>query len=437
MDESCEARDFFAAISAGEIRDVELLWPDHTGHPRGKLIPAGRFELGSLPHLAFCDAALCWDFTGEIQEAVHLANWATGYPDLLADPDFTTFRPLPWRPSTGLVMCDVRDHSRELIQTAPRTVLRRAIEQLAGLGYEALVGVELEFYLLSQGGGHLTDGVQCYSLQTMNELDYLLADVMRDLEGFVECEGATTEYGPAQCEINLKCKPALEAADQATRFKYAVRELVRRRGALATFMAKPFGDLSGSSMHLHISLWKDGMPAFAPEGGRENALMSSSVGGVLAHLPGIALYGAPTVNSYKRYEPQSFAPTTATWGGDNRTCAIRSLIEPASATRIELRTGGADAQPHWAIAALIAAVILGVAERLDPGPRGDGNLYGVGDSLPLTLADAVRVARADERIQTILGFGAVHDYTTISLAEWRAFTSAVTEWDRERYLTGA
>ena len=140
-------------------------------------------------------------------------------------------------------------------------------------------------------------------------------------------EGVTSEYGPAQFEINLHHADPLTAADDGFRLKYALRTLARLAGARATFMAKPFGGLSGSSMHLHVSLWRDGEPAFAPDDGAENALHRAVIAGVVAHLPAITVFGAPNINSYKRFEDRSYAPTTANWGGDNRTASVRSLVE--------------------------------------------------------------------------------------------------------------
>jgi glutamine synthetase len=372
--------------------------------------------------------------TGDILEGMRLTGWDTGYGDMFARPDLSTFHWLPWRRGVGLVMSDLTDHHGDPIRTAPRTVLRRAIDRLAGLGYKAELGVELEFYLLRAVGGHLADGIQCYSLQKANEMEPVVGAIFEGLASFCEVEGANVEYGPAQYEVNLRHAPPLEAADQASRFKYGTKELARRNGAVATFMAKPFNVISGCSMHLHLSLWKDGDPGFAPDGEGENALHRKAVGGVMRHLPGIVLLGSPTVNSYKRFENMSFAPTTASWGGDNRTVAVRSLVESPSATRIELRTGAADAEPHWAAAGFIAAVIAGLEGDIDPGVRGEGNLYGKGEPLPRTLFDAVQAARADETIMGILGEDAVMDYSTIALAEWERFCLEVTDWDRERYL---
>jgi glutamine synthetase len=342
-------------------------------------------------------------------------------------------RPLPWSPATGHVLGDLSDEDGAPITTAPRSVLSRVIERLQALGYHAQVGIELEFYLLDADRQPLGAFQQCYSTQAMNRMDPLFGDLLVGLDGFVDVEAANAEYGPGQCEINLRHKPALEAADQAIRFRYAVKELARRAGSHASFMAKPFNGFSGSSMHAHVSLWRDQSPAFAGAGHQENTVMRRALGGVVGHLPGIALYSAPTVNAYRRFESGSFAPTTATWGGDNRTASVRSLVDTPDATRLELRVGGADAHPHWATAALLAAIVAGIERELEPGPRGSGDLYQAGAPLPLSLGEAIDTARADAVITEILGEEAVSDYTLLADAEWRAFLTTVTAWDSDRY----
>jgi glutamine synthetase len=424
-----------ATLEHSGLREVEVMWLDHQGHPRGKRIDAESFlDRARGAGFAFCNAALAWDVAGDVKPGLRHADWDSGFPDFFAVPDLRTFRELPWRDGAGHVISDLVDHHGELVVASPRTVLRRAVDRLGELGFRARIGVEIEFHLLAPDGAPLSDGVQAYSLQVLNQLEPMVGQILDGLRGFVELEGGNSEYGPGQCEINLRHLDALDAADQAARFKYAARELARRGGALATFMAKPFGEYAGNSMHLHLSLWRDGDPAFSPDGGDENALMRSAIGGILEHLPGIVLYGAPTVNSYKRFEIGSFAPASATWGGDNRTVSIRSLIEAPEATRIELRVGAADAQPHWAIAALLAATIAGLEDHPDPGERGVGDLYRAGTPLPGTLADALLCARADPAIGAILGDDAVHDYIALGQAEWDSFVTSVTDWDRERYL---
>ena len=423
---------FARALSSGDLHDVEVAFTDHQGHMCGKRIPGPR--MGGGAQIAFCSAALAWDYKGDVWDGTSITGPDSGYPDAFLRPDPSAFRWLPWRPGAGHVISDVVDHHGDLLPQAPRTVLRRAIERIAALGYSVRMGVEIEMYLLGPDNQPLSTGVHCYSLQKANDLEPAASDILLGLGDFVRLEGGNVEYGPGQWEVNLAHDEALAAADQGVRLKYGVREMARRAGVKATFMAKPFNKFSGSSMHLHVSLWKDGQPAFAPENGSENPFMLQALGGLIRHLPGIALYGSPTVNSYKRFELDSFAPVNVSWGGDNRTVSIRSLVESASAARIELRTPAADANPYWAAAGMLTAIAAGIEDGDDPGKRGEGYLYGVGDKLPTTLGDAVLAARADTRITELLGQAAVDDLLLLSEKEWQAFTTQVSAWDIDRYL---
>jgi glutamine synthetase len=430
-----DAGGLSASLDDPSLREVEIAWPDHFGHTLGKRIPASGFlERARRERFGFCDATLSWDAVAEVHSGSRLTDWHTGFPDLYAVPDVTTVRRVPWRDATAHVIGDVQTHSGAPVGTAPRTVLRRVIERLDALGLQARVGVEIEFFLLDGGARPLGGSVHCYSLEKLDELGPVLDPVVDGLDGFVPVEGVTGEYGPGQLEINLSADDPLTAADDAFRLKYAVRTLVRQTGAGVTFMAKPFDGLSGNSMHLHMSLWRDGEPAFAHSAGQENDLMRSVAGGLVTHLPAITVFGAPTVNSYKRFEHGSYAPTSASWGSDNRTAAIRSLLESPAATRLELRTPGADANPYWAVASLLAAAIAGIEDVEEIGPRGEGDLYGQGDPLPRTPADAIALARSDKRVVDLLGDDAVHDYTLLVGREWEAYMAAVTDWERARYL---
>lgn len=426
--------DLLKAIDKGEIREVEVAWADHQGHPRGKRIPAdvfvGRLEKG----IAFADATLTWDHTADVLDGCRVSGWETGYPDFFVIPDVSTAKRLPWREGVAMVQGDVRDHHGELLKYAPRSVLKRVVERLAGLGYTASIGAEIEFYLVDENAQPISDGIHCYSLIKANEMEPTFSELLDGLRGFVEVEGSNVEYGPAQCEVNLNHGDPVWAADQAFRMKYGIREVARRHGVVATFMAKPFNVVSGCSMHLHVSLWKDGRNAFAPVDGSESEVARQAIGGMMEHLAGITLPGSPTVNSYKRFEAGSFAPTTATWSRDNRTCAIRSLIESENSTRVELRTGASDANPYWAIAGLLAAVCAGLESGADPGEVMSGNLYESGTPLPTTLEQSIAAFRADAVIREILGEDVCHDLCVLAEREWNAFITAVTQWDYDRYL---
>jgi len=425
------------AIARGQVTDVEVAWPDHSGHVLGKRIPADRFAgRAAGAGFSFCGAALAWNTAGDVEPGVGSYGADAGFPDLFAIPDPATARPLPWRPGAWQVLADVADQHRHRAAASPRAVLRGVIGRLDDLGYTARVGVELECFVLRPDGSFIQDGVHAYSLEKSNELDPLLSAIAQ-LEAYVPVEGILTEYGPGQVEVNLAHADALAAADDAFRLRYAIKELARRHGLLATFMAKPFTGLSGSSSHVHVSLWQQDKPLFAPAGGSESPLARQAVGGLLSHLPAVTLFGSPTVNSYKRLVPDAFAPITATWGGDNRTAAIRSLVKTPESSRIELRTGSADANPYWLVAAILAAIVSGLESGAEPAGRGDGDLSGRAEPLPATLADALAAARQDKVLADILGPDAVHDFALLAESEWREYNRQVTSWETERYLRRA
>jgi glutamine synthetase len=419
-------------VTEREFTEIEVAWSDPQGHVLGKRFPSSRFDVRRP--VTFCEAALAWNVTGEVQDGLRFTDWTSGFPDAEAVPDPATLRPLPWRPGAGQLLADVIGHSGRPLAGSPRSVLRHVTGLLAGLGYQARVGVELEFYLLAQDGSVVQKGLHGYSLEKAAELGPVLEDILA-LGDFVPVESVLTEYGPGQVEVNLAYADALTAADDAFRLRYAVKEVARRHGLLATFMAKPFTQESGSSAHVHVSLWRDGEPAFVSRDGQENPVHRAAIAGVLRHLPALVLFGAPTVNSYKRYSARSFAPSTATWGGDNRTGAVRSLVAPDASSRFELRSPGADCNPYWSVAAVLSAVYSGLTDRGGQAPRGAGDLYtGEVAPLPSTLAEAIEATRADKDLAAILGEDAVHDLTVVTEAEWRAYTTTVTAWETERYL---
>jgi glutamine synthetase len=429
-------RELLNRLADGTLREIEVAWSDPFGHAQGKRIPARQFlERAQGTGFAFCEASLGWNADGTVIDGLQLTNWDGGYPDVFAVPDFATFRALPWRSGVGHVISDIVRHDRTPSLLDPRAVLRRVLDRLAGLGFTAKIGVEYEFYLLEADGSPFQHDIHAYSLENANALDPVLEDLYETLSAFTRLEGVQTEYGPGQVETNLVYTDALEAADDSARLKYAVKEVARRHGKLASFMAKPFSEHSGSSSHLHISLWRDGAPAFAPEGDGENEVALHAIAGLLEHLPSITLFGAHSVNAYRRFEPDSFAPATVTWSRDNRSAAVRSLIEATpEATRVELRTGASDSNPYWLIASALAAVVAGLEARRTPPAAAEGNLYGSGTPLPESLGVAVALAAQDDTIAEILGAASVHDFVAIARSEWDLYHRQVGDWERQRYL---
>jgi glutamine synthetase len=428
-----ELRD---GLADGTLTEIEVAWSDPFGHAAGKRIPAGQFlERATGTGFAFCEAALGWNADGTVIDSLSLTNWAGGYPDVYAVPDFSTFHRLPWRPGVGHVTSDIVTHHRSPSLLDPRGVLRRVLARLRGLGFTAKVGVEFEFYLLEADGSPIIDAIQAYSLENANALDPLITDLYETLGAFTRLEGIQTEYGPGQVEANLVYTDALAAADDSARLKYAVKEVARRHGKLASFMPKPFSGHSGSSAHLHISLWRDARPAFAAVDGAESQDARYAIAGLFEHLPSITLFGAHSVNAYRRFAPDTFAPDTVNWSRDNRSAAIRSLIEDTpDGSRIELRSGASDSNPYWLIASALAAIIAGLEARREPPEAAAGNLYGKGTPLPDSLGTAVELAIQDDTILEILGEQSVLDFAAIARSEWDQYVGHVSDWERHRYL---
>ncbi len=433
---SAPERELRHGLGDGSLAEIEVAWSDPFGHAQGKRIPASQFLNRAVgAGFAFCEASLGWNTDGTVIDSLRLTNWVGGYPDVSAVPDLSTYRPLPWRPRVGHVISDIVAHDRSPSLLDPRAVLKKVIARLASLGYTAKIGVEFELYLLDPDGSPFQDDIHAYSLENANALDPLLSDLYETLGAFTRLEGIQTEYGPGQIETNLVYTDALEAADDAVRLKYATKEVARKHGKIASFMPKPFTEHSGSSQHLHISLWRGDEPAFAPDDGAENQTALHAIAGLLEHLPSITLFGAHSVNAYRRFAPDSFAPATVTWSRDNRSAAVRSLVEAdPSATRIELRSGASDANPYWLIASALAAVIAGLESKATPPPAQGGNLYTKGVPLPESLGVALELATRDDTISDILGVDSVLDFAALARSEWAEYSKEVSDWERRRYL---
>lgn len=428
-----------SGLDDASLTEVEIAWSDPFGHAQGKRIPASQFlNRAEGTGFAFCEASLGWDTAGTVIDSLRLTNWSGGYPDVYAIPDFSTYRPLPWRPGVGHVISDIVAHDRSPSLLDPRAVLKRVLARLASLGFTAKIGVEFELYLLNADGSAFQHDIHAYSLENANALDPVLNDLYDTLSAFTALEGIQTEYGPGQIETNLVYTDALAAADDAARLKYAAKEVARKHGKLASFMPKPLTEHSGSSQHIHISLWRGAEPAFAPDDGAENELTLHAIAGLLEHLPSITLFGAHSVNAYRRFTPGSFAPATVTWSRDNRSAAVRSLIEhDPAATRIELRSGASDANPYWLIASALAAVVAGLEAKRNAPPALGGNLYSEGVPLPESLGVAIELAKRDDTILEILGADSVLDFAALARSEWLEYTSEVSDWERRRYLTSS
>ncbi|MFB6121846.1 MAG: glutamine synthetase family protein [Haloferacaceae archaeon] len=359
------------------------------------------------------------------------------YGDGTVHPDPSTFRLLPWRDDAARVICDFR-YEGDPVAAAPRTVLRSVLDLLdAEFDYQFYLGSELEFYLLdpTDDGGYApaTDHKhECVSWATEEVAPFYdrLTDYADDYG--VELTSLQHEHGAGQLEILFDYGKPLDQADTTFDFKRLVKRTARLVGQRATFMAKPFGDREGSGYHMHVSAFDDGENVFAPEAGEGLSERGRQfVAGILDHADALTALGAPTLNAFKRFEPGSFAPYTASWGHDNRMVGLRV---PQGTPRIENRMPSADANPYLVGAATLAAGYDGLRRGLDPGDPLRGDPTGEAPVLPRSPEVALAALEADETLGEILGSELVRAYTATKRRELQSFRETVTEWERSQYV---
>lgn len=423
---------------------VRLGYADLIGVDRGRDVLVNRFARTVSSGVAFCRSVFgttprggVVDFEGGISD---------GLPDIHAFPDLATLLPVPWEPGVAHCIADVYNPDGTPSQESPRYVLRQLCEQYAELGLEPIVGPELEFYLLeeapgTQSGwrryGEMTGNV--YTSGTKGDPENVLLSSLRLLGDYgIEVISANHEFSSGQFEINLWHGHALDAADRAHRFKDAVKELARRRGHLATFMPKPFNDEGGSGYHFHFSLADaDGRPLFddpeAPHG--LSTIARHVIGGILAHAPALAAVSNPTINSYKRFGPDTLAPWLVDWGLDNRSAMVRIPPDRGPGARLELRLGDASANSYLAIAGMLAAGLLGIRREIEPPEPLVGYGYDVtkADKLPLELTEALDALEQDKEFAALLGEPFVNAFLAYKRDEVERFRTWITDWEFHEY----
>ena len=444
-----------ARAASGDIDTVVAGFTDHHGRLCGKRFAADFF----VEHVAVegthgCDYLLTTDLEMEPVPGYDLASWDKGYGDVHLVADLETLRVADWLDRSALVLCDVHHPGTDdLVEVAPRSVLRHQVEQLADAGFTAMAATELEHYLfatsyrdaarggyrdLEPAGWYLED----YQLQQGARTEPFHAAARRHLAASgVPVESSKGEWGLGQHEVNVRYGEVMEAADRHTVFKQCLRELADRQGVSVTFMAKPHADRAGSSCHVHLSLWRDGRNAFAGDDDlgvphvRGSQELRWFVGGCLRWVPELVVLLAPTVNSYKRFVDGSWAPTRVAWSYDNRTAGFR-LVGHDQSLRVECRIPGADCNPYLALAALLACGRAGIEERIDPPPPFVGDVYAAESLTPLprSLRDAVAAFETSSFAAKLLGQAVVEHYVHAFRTEQAAFDSAVTDWERQRYF---
>lgn len=446
--------DLRSLVGSGAIDTVLVQFTDHLGRFLGKRFDAA-FFLEETAHTGThaCDYLLTADMGMEPVPGFTFANWEMGYGDVHLVPDLSTLRRAAWRDRSAVVLCDIYEEKQHrMVDVAPRTMLRRQLEAMAPSGYTALAASELEYYLFNAGyrqaaaanyanleraGWYIED----YHMLQGGREEPFNAAVRRALKASaIPVENSKGEWGLGQHELNVRYAEVLEMADRHALYKQCLKDVADHMGISVTFMAKIDADSAGSSSHIHLSLWRDGVNVFAgaetlgPVSGT-SAEFRWFLGGWLLHLPELMVFNAPTINSYKRYQAGSWAPTRIAWSRDNRTAGFR-IVGHGKSLRIESRVPGADCNPYLAYTAALASGLDGIRNRIEPPPAFQGDIYQAQNlpRVPRTLREATELFEQSAFARAALGDAVVDHYTRVYRVEQAAFDAAVTDWERRRYF---
>ncbi len=416
-------------IESGEIDTVVVAMTDMQGRLMGKRV-TGRFFLDSVVEETHgCNYLLTVDMEMEPVPGYEAASWELGYGDFVFKPDLDTLRRIPWLEGTALVLCDLLDHhTHRDIPHSPRAILRRQLARLADKGWVAKMASELEFYCLDES----YEVARAKDYKNLKRTGWYIRNGME--AAGIPVEVSKGEWGPGQEEINFRYAEALEMADRHVIYKNGAKEIAFLQGKAVTFMAKPAYDLAGNSCHIHSSLWQatGDKPLFADERDEHgmSKLFRHYLAGLIACAPAMTYFLAPFINSYKRFQAGSFAPTKLAWSIDNRTAGFR-LLGPGAGTRIECRIPGADANPYLAYAAILAAGLHGIENELELAPPFVGNAYqgeGVPD-VPKTLRAALQALDESAVMRGAFGDTVVDHYLHAGQWEQAEYDRRVTDWE--------
>jgi len=438
MQNAAKFRELEQQIKMGAVETVIAAFTDNYGRLMGKRFDAGYFIESVASHGTHaCNYLLTVDMEMDPTPGYKFANWELGYGDFELVPDLNTFKNLSWLEKTAFVHCDIP------VDVAPRTILQKQLKLAAEQGFEAMGATELEYYAyretyqkaakkgyakLEPLGWYLED----YNLLQGTRQEFFTREVRRHLKasGFA-VESSKGEWGLGQHEVNVKYSEVLQMADNHALLKQCMKEIADQTGDSVTFMAKPHHGQAGSSCHIHLSLRKDGKNAFAGETDEFRWFL----GGWMAHASEMMVFYAPTVNSYKRFEDMSWAPTRIAVSRDNRTAGFR-IVGAGESLRIECRIPGADANPYLAFAASVASGLDGIANKIEPPPIFEGDVYAARTlpRVPYTLEHAVDLFESSEFAKSQFGPDVVEHFAHFYRTEQKAFERAVTDWERRRYF---
>ncbi|MGB8166543.1 MAG: glutamine synthetase family protein [Chthoniobacteraceae bacterium] len=436
-------------VKRGEIDTVVVAFPDVFGRLIGKRFTGDFFVKSVAKHGTHgCNYLLTVNIEMDPMDGFKLANWEKGFGDFEWRPDFSTLRLVPWLPATALILCSLHHHDGRTVDEAPRAVLAKQVERLAGKKLICNVASELEFFLFN------TSYQDAFAADYRNlppssdyRIDYHTMQPARDEEVFrrvrnqmsaagIDIESSKGEWGRGQHEINFAYGQPVAMGDMHVVFKQGVKEIFAQEGRAVSFMPKYSVTEPGSSCHIHASIWRDGANLFwDAKGACGSKFFRQFLGGLIKYSRELCYFFAPTINAYKRFQAASWAPTKLAWATDNRTTGFR-VVGHGNSLRIENRMPGGDANPYLAFAATIAAGMAGVEEKLDCGEAYAGNAYvdPALPSLPRTLHEAVGLLDGSTLARNVFGEAVVDFYVHTARLEVEAFDNVVTDWERQRYF---
>ena len=440
-------------VDTEEIETVILAFSDNFGRLMGKRFDAEYFVAEAARHGTHaCNYLLTVDMEMEPVAGYRFANWELGYGDFHLVPDMDTLCLASWLDKTALVLCDIEDEAaQEPVALAPRSILRRQLQRADAQGYQVFAASELEYYIYEDSYRQANDRAYAdlkplgwyledyHLLQGTREEPFTAAARHHLKHSGIPVENSKGEWGLGQHELNIRYADLLTMADRHSIMKHCLKEIADALGFSVTFMAKPHSGQAGSSCHIHLSLFDGEDNAFAgdkplgPVAGSD--VFRWFLGGWMAHLPELMVFYAPTINSYKRYEDGSWAPTRIAWSYDNRTAGFR-VVGKGKSLRIECRVPGADCNPYLAYAAALASGLDGIVNQTEPPDIFQGDIYAARHlpRVPYTLEQAVDNFAASEFARSALGTDVVEHYTHFFRTEIESFRSAVTDWERKRYF---
>ncbi|MGB3277603.1 MAG: glutamine synthetase family protein [Pseudorhodobacter sp.] len=436
-------------VSDGTIDTVLVCFVDMQGRLMGKRFHAVNFVNTSYNETHCCNYLLATDLEMATPSGYASTSWEKGYGDYVMKPDLATIRLVPWLEGTVMVLCDILDHhSHQPVSHSPRAILKKQIERLEAMGFDAMMATELEFFLFEKTfdeirkSGYrdlapLSGYNEDYNIFQTTKEEHVMRPIRNHLfAAGLPIENSKGEAEAGQEELNIRYSPALDCADYHSIAKHAIKEIAWQNGHAATFLPKWHHKRVGSSSHVHQSLWQDGKPMFFDKSAKMgmSELMSHYMAGLIKYSPDYTYFLAPYVNSYKRFAKGTFAPTKTVWSVDNRTAGFRLCGEGTKGVRVECRIGGSDLNPYLAQAAMLAAGIKGIEDKEKLSAPTTGDIYEdakAGD-IPQTLRRATETLRNSAFLREAFGDDVVDHYTRAAEWEQEEFDRVVTDWEIAR-----